>query len=321
MRTAVIPYRTVCRPGDQAVILADTDTEPLVWEVCAAAAESLGVHANVIVMPPLARDYDDPPPPVMAAIEAADAVHYVTSLGIVHSRFGRRISRAGKRKIISEGITPEMFVRGAVLCDPARLNEMNRKINRVWDGGREVRITTSCGTDLSMRIERRSGFVGADNKPKQGFDIGTAPTMQFPGGEAPIAPLEDTAEGVLVVDRTMHYPRGLLREPIRLEIHKGTITRISGGDEARQFERWLASYGDADGYRVCEVSCGTNEEAVWMGNMRQDRFVLGSMHLGFGMNADVGGSIDSNIHYDAIFSRASLNVDGRQILQDGRCLI
>lgn len=321
LKTAVVPYRTVGKPGDQAVILADSETDPLLWEVFGAAAELVGVRPNVVVMPPLSRDYEDPTPPAMAAIEAADIVHYVTTLGIVHSRFGRRVSRLGKKKIISEGITREMLIHGAVLCDPARLNEMNRKINEVWDSGSHVHITTVYGTDLTLDVRHRSGFVGADNRPKQAVDIGTAPSVQFPGGEAPVAPMEDSAEGVLVVDKTMHYPRGLLREPIRLTIRKGTIVQIDGGEEARQFERWLSSYGDADGYRVCEVSCGTNEAAVWMGNMRQDRFVLGSMHLGFGMNADVGGTIDSNIHYDLIFSRASLTVDGREILQDGRCLI
>lgn len=321
LKQAIVPYRAIGKEGESVVILADYRTDPLLWEIFGAAAATVGMRPTVVVMPPLLRDYEDPPQEVQAAIEAADCVHYVTTLAIVHSRFGRKVSRSGKKKIISEGISREMLRTGAVLCDPAHLNEVNGKINDVWETGKQIHITTALGTDLTMSVEGRSGFVGIDNKPKAGFDLGKAPSVQFPGGEAPVAPVEDTAEGVLVIDKTMHYPEGLLSTPIRLEIHKGTITKISGGEEAGEFERWLNSFGDENGFRVCEVSCGTNERAVWMGNMRQDRFVLGSMHIGFGLNVDVGGTIDSNIHYDVIFSNASLTVDGRPVLQDGKLLI
>jgi leucyl aminopeptidase (aminopeptidase T) len=281
----------------------------------------MGITANIVIMPPLERDYADPTGPAMAACEAANIIHYITFHGMMHSRFGRKISRMKKKRIVSEGITREMLTRGAVFCDMASMNKVNQKINEMWDKGSRIHITTSLGTDLTVSIEGRYGFVGLDNKPRSHVDLGAGAAFQFPGGEAPIAPLEDTAEGVIVVDKTMHYPHGLLSEPIRLEIHKGTITRISGGEEAEAFERWLQSYSDPGGYRLCEVSCGTNEKAVWMGSMRQDRFVLGGMHCGFGTNADVGGTIDSNIHYDVIFSKASLKVDGKKVLENGMLMI
>jgi len=36
------------------------------------------------------------------------------------------------------------------------------------------------------------------------------------------------------------------------------------------------------------------------------------------MNTDVGGTIDSNIHYDAIISKPTLVVDGACIIENGQ---
>jgi leucyl aminopeptidase (aminopeptidase T) len=62
---------------------------------------------------------------------------------------------------------------------------------------------------------------------------------------------------------------------------------------------------------------GTNPEARWCGNLRQDRFIWGSSHFGFGMNADVGGTIDSSIHYDVAWTSPTLTIDGKVVVKDG----
>ena len=108
---------------------------------------------------------------------------------------------------------------------------------------------------------------------------------------------------------------------MKVTIEKGTIKKIEGGDEARRFERWLETYSDENGYRLCELAIGTNPEAYFMGSMRQDRFILGSSHVGFGLNNDVGGVIDSNIHYDLIYSCPTIEVDGEVIVKEGRILV
>src|SRR5690606_4823724 len=104
-------------------------------------------------------------------------------------------------------------------------------------------------------------------------------------------------------------------------LEKGKIVDIRGGWEADAFRRWLYTYGDGNASVICELAVGTNPEARFMGNMRQDRFPLGSMHVGFGMNTDVGGTIDSNIHYDGIMSKPTLVVDGQTIIENGEMRI
>ena len=105
IETAVKPYRKVGKPGEKVVIISDTTTDPVIWQTFAIAAQTVGVLPMVALMNPMKRDYEDPPEPVQRMAEAADIVHFTTRQGLIHSKFGRAMSRLGKKRIISEGIT------------------------------------------------------------------------------------------------------------------------------------------------------------------------------------------------------------------------
>lgn len=321
LELGVVPYRLVAEPGDQVLLLADDRTDPFIWEVFGAAAKTVGAEPSLLIMQQRERDYEDPPALVAAAAKQADLIHMITTRALIHSRFGLELSRWGKKRIISEGITPEMMLGGAAEADVDAVGQNNLKVNELWREGSHVHITSALGTDLGMSIEGRKGFVGAKSFAESGFEIGSAPAVAFPAGEAPIAPVEDTANGRLVVDKTLHHPQGLLSSPITVEIENGTIREISGGEAADEYRHWLEAWSDEGGWRLCELSIGTNPKAYWMGNPRQDRYVLGSCHVGFGANDDVGGTIASNIHYDLIFSRPTIKVDDTIAVDDGTLLL
>lgn len=316
MKTARKPYEKVAtQEGDKVLIIADTRTDPIIWEVFGATARSFGAQPVITLMPASPRDYADPPTPVIKAAEESDILHYVTSRGLVHSRFGRKMSQAKKKRIISEGIYPRMLLEGAALANPEDILANVKKITPLWDAGESVRVTSPKGTDFTVSIKGHYSFATA------GAELFKAPTAQFPGGEAPCTPAEDSGDGVIVVDKAIHYPEGPLAHPIRLTVKKGRIAEIEGDYEAEEFRRWLESWGDDNGWLLAELSIGTNPLAKFWGSMRQDRFVLGSFHVGFGMNADVGGTIESNIHYDAIISSPTVSVDGKVIVERGRLTI
>jgi leucyl aminopeptidase (aminopeptidase T) len=317
--TAAKPYQKIGEPGELLTIITDTDTDPVIWQTFAAAARTVGLQPFVALMVPGRRDYADPPLPVQKMAEASDIIHYTTRMGLVHSQWGLSLSKLRKKRIVSEGITPEMFVEGAALADDAVVNAWNKRIQRLWDEGREVHITSGLGTDLRISIEGHLSFSSAGAKYTSAeAELFKAPFVQFPGGETACTPNENTGDGVLVVDQAIHHPPGRLGRPIELQLKAGRIVEVRGGWEADEFKRWLDSYADPEGGTICELAVGTNPEARFMGNMRQDRFPLGSMHFGFGMNTDVGGTIDSNIHYDAILSQPTLVVDGECIIRDGQ---
>lgn len=317
--TAVKPYKKIGAPGDILTIVTDTDTDPVIWQTFALAARTLGIEPFIALMAPSQRDYADPPLPVQKMAEASDIIHYTTRMGLVHSQWGMSLSKMRKKRIVSEGITAEMFVEGAALADDQIVNAWNRTIQTIWDEGKDVHITSPHGTDLRISVEGHLSFSSAGAKfTTADAELFKAPFVQFPGGETACTPNENTGDGVIVVDQAIHHPPGRLVRPIELYLQAGRIVDIRGGWEADEFRRWLDSYADPEGGTICELAVGTNPMARFMGNMRQDRFPLGSMHFGFGMNTDVGGTIDSNIHYDAIISQPTLVVDGQTIVHEGQ---
>jgi leucyl aminopeptidase (aminopeptidase T) len=319
---AMKPYQKIGQPGETVVIITDTDTEPVIWESCAAAARAVGLDVSIAMMVPTQREYSDPPLPVQKMAEEADIVHFTTRKGLVHSQWGLHLTKLRKKRIISEGITPEMFTEGAVLGDEAEVRGWANKVQKVWDEGKIVHITSPYGSDLRVGIEGHYSFspTGATSA-EAGAELFKAPFVQFPGGECATTPEDGTGEGLLVVDQALHYPPGRLIRPVELELKGGRIVDIRGGWEADAFRHWLDSFADAEGGTICEIAVGCNPEAKFMGNMRQDRFPLGGMHIGFGMNTDVGGTVESGIHYDVILSKPTLRVDDRLIIEAGQMKI
>jgi leucyl aminopeptidase (aminopeptidase T) len=49
--------------------------------------------------------------------------------------------------------------------------------------------------------------------------------------------------------------------------------------------------------------------------------VLGTIHLAIGKSINIGGKIMSNINHDAVINKATLEIDGRKILDNSKCLI
>jgi 2,5-dihydroxypyridine 5,6-dioxygenase len=178
-----------------------------------------------------------------------------------------------------------------------------------------VHITTPYGTDFTVSIAGHLTYTTAKS------ELTSVVNAQFPGGEEAVTPAEGTGTGIIVVDKCLPHPEGLLAHPIRLRIESGKIVDIRGDSEADMFCRWLDENGDENSRSAAEVSLGCNPHAIFMGSMRQDRFVLGSSHIGFGGNRDLGGNILSRLHFDVIMSKPTVTVDGKVVVQDGHMLL
>lgn len=313
--TAVKPYKIVGKPGETVAIVTDTRVEPIVWQVFAMAARTVGVTPTVGIMLPDELDYADPPSPIQKMVEGADIVQYCASRGLVHTPWGRKVTQMGKKRVNSDGVTARMLVEGAALADPEEILKWRLKVRPVWDNGNEVHITSPYGTDLRVGIKGHYTYATAKS------ELVSVVNAQFPGGEEACTPQENTGTGVVVVDKCVPHPTGLLLHPIEIHLVDGKIVDIRGKNEADDFRRWLDSVGDENSRTICELSIGCNPRAIFMGSMRQDRFVLGSSHVGFGGNADLGGTIVSRTHFDVIMSQPTVVIDGNTVVKDGKMMI
>ena len=52
--------------------------------------------------------------------------------------------------------------------------------------------------------------------------------------------------------------------------------------------------------------------------MLEDEKILGTVHVAFGASAGIGGTVSVPIHLDVVVLEASLEIDGRTVLDEGR---
>lgn len=314
-RYARKPYELNAKPGDNVLIIADTNTDPLVWQSFASAAYELELELTVALITPRPAHYCNPPDPVIEAMKKSDINHFVTTTGMIHSPAAHSVGKLGSKNIASEGLTANMLTRGAVTADYDEVAVIANKIKEVFTKGKKVRVVSELGTDLIADKEGRPGYIAAGTVLRQeGIEMYAC---AFPDGEAGHAPIEGTAEGVVVVDTTAHYV-GALSQPMKWHIKKGRVTDIQGGVEAKKFRNYIETHGDENAYNICEIAVGTNPKAIVTGNIREDKKIYGTVHVGLGMNIDVGGKNDSKLHLDGVISRPTVYVDDIIVVENGR---
>lgn len=90
---------------------------------------------------------------------------------------------------------------------------------------------------------------------------------------------------------------------------------IEGGEVARRFRDLLASFNDPLVYNLGELGVGMNPRCQLDGTMLSDESVYGSIQLALGTSAYIGGTVKAAAHYDTIVTDATLELDGRVVLQ------
>jgi len=316
MRGARIPLALNCQKGNHVVILADIDTEPLVWQAMAASALEVGGLPIVVIMLPLPFQGANPPATVVGSLKNADLVVNVTSKGIAHSSVIQEISKAGVRVVSSEEITTDMLRSGAATADYEEMQKIGERVLEKWNNGSQVRVTSELGTDLRASIQGRHGWMVAgrcaplaEGSPVQ--------RCAFPDGEAAVAPIEGTGEGAVVWDLTMAYI-GAIREPIKGFFKKGRLVSIKGGQEANRLSKYLEEHGDEGAYNLCEIAIGLNPGVIPTGKVRTDKKLYGSVHVSLGENTDTGwGKNVSRLHIDGVIQKPTVYIDDQVVVEAG----
>jgi 2,5-dihydroxypyridine 5,6-dioxygenase len=129
-----------------------------------------------------------------------------------------------------------------------------------------IRVTSQAGTDLRVSKKGRKGHkqTGIVDEPGMWDNYGF--------GLVACAPLEDSAEGTLVLDAgdsAGQVPFGdrhrINPEPITLTFKAGKIVDIQGGHTALMLRRYLDAHGDDKARRIAHIGWGTHHRARWGG--------------------------------------------------------
>ncbi|WP_238134300.1 aminopeptidase [Calderihabitans maritimus] len=312
VKYARVPIELNAEPGDEILILADSRTEPLVYEAIAAAAFDLGAHPTVAIIIARAAHGHEPTFIAKGAILNADLILSIASTSMTHTNAIRAALAKGKKYVAMPGVSADMLCNGAATADYSEVYRNTKRIAKILTAGKMAKIVSPNGTNITLNIEGRSGFTLAGK-----FEPGSIAC--FPDGEAPVAPVEGAAEGTLVFDVSMHGI-GYLKSPIYLEVKGGRVTQIEGGQEANRLREILERNGDENAYNLGEFAIGTNPKARIIGNVSEDKKRAGMIHVALGDNITLGGNNHSRIHMDGLISGATVAIDGVEIVRDGQLI-
>lgn len=292
-------------------VLIVTDTEMRsIGERLFEVAESLGLNSVLQVMHPTGRHGTEPPYLVAVSMQAADVVLCPTKYSLTHTQARRKACEHGARIATMPGVTEAMFREGAIGADYFEIARASDVLADRLTAAQEVTIRYR-DSEVSFSVAGRTGISsrGLYHEP------GTSGNL--PTGEAYIAPLEGTANGVVVFDGSA-AGIGQLSGPLRVQIRNGVAVEFSGPD-AEVLQQALGDSREAR--NIAELGIGTNPLARLSGSLLEDEKVFGTVHLAFGSNKTFGGEVDAGVHIDCVMLQPELLLDGQLVVTGGRLLI
>jgi len=299
------------RAGEQVLVVTDAPLRAIGYAL-RQAAEDLGAEVLLVEMLPRKTNGEEPPKPVADLMAMMDVVLCPTAKSLTHTDSRRAASARGVRVATLPGVTEEVMVR-CMNADYHRIAERTFKVCALLERAATVRVTAPAGTDIVMPIKGRTAHASSGLFREKGL-WGNLPT-----GEAYLAPLEGQANGVVVVDGSMAGV-GMTAEPIRIVVRDGYATEITGGAEAARLRALLEPHGK-DAYTVAEFGIGTNDKAMLTGLILEDEKVMGTIHIAFGDNKSMGGSVRVASHLDGLVKRPTVWLDDQKIMEDGQLLV
>ena len=306
MQTIVHQCLAIRRDEDVLVLVDEATAE--MGEPLRDEARRVGADAVLAVMDERATDGSEPPPTMAAALAACDVFIAPTSRSLSHTTARKRATDGGVRGATMPGADAAMLAR-VMAVDFEQMATRSHAVANLLDAGTTAHITCPRGSDARLDLTGRNG-MSDDGDLRAPGSFGNLPC-----GEGFIAPV--MGEGRIVVASLA--PLGISDEPAALEIKDGRIVEARGG-LGPEFLELLRKHGEA-GTNLAELGVGTNDCAQLSGKVLEDEKILGTIHVAFGASAGIGGTVSVPIHLDAVVLEASLEVDGKTVLEEGRFVL
>ena len=188
---------------------------------------------------------------VISSTRAAKVIVALANNSTSHTRFRSLMNAAGCRYASLPHFDPEMLF-SSMQVEWQALATRTRRLAELVTRAVRVTLTTPDGTDLVM------GVAGRTAKSDDGLLTSPGSFGNLPAGEAFLAPVEGTTEGVLAIT---FAPTRKLSSPLYLTIREGNVVQIQGDDPygERLAEKFRES---ALNRNIAELGIGTNEKAT-----------------------------------------------------------
>jgi aminopeptidase len=203
----------------------------------------------------------------------------------------------------------------AIDVDMQKMKALGKNLSSKLHNASKVHISHSNGTNLTFAIHDRpvrvrDGIIDQEDISQGNF------TESLPSGTVLVAPIESSAEGTVLFDT----PQALMGKMVKGFTMKFQNGKLSSFDAKENLHAFAGMYrgagGDKD--RLGGFSIGLNPNAQVMGMAGSDELSLGGVTIGIGSNKDYGGGNDTTIGYAQTLSKATVEVDGRILVKEGK---
>jgi len=256
-------------------------------------------NLSCIIFDGMTENAQEPPEEIAEIMKSSNIAILATTYSLSHTQARETASTAGARIASMPNITLEMMKR-ILVADPRAMREDSEKIAALLTSGDQVTIMSAQGMNLSLSIRGRAAIPDTDLLNYSG-DFGN-----LPAGEAFIAPVEGTANGILIVDGAIADIE--LDTQVEITIRDGIAESISGGEAARDLTRRMNAAGDKARV-LCELGIGTNPAACLSPNVLEAEKVYGTCHVAFGNNSTFGGTNFVLFHTDCVVANPTVTID------------
>ena len=297
--------------GERVLIVTDEPLRRIGYSLRSAALQ-LTDDVLLVEMTPRKTNGEEPPPEIAQLMLAVNVVLCPTSKSLTHTDARRAASATGVRIATLPGVTEEIMIR-CMNADYHRVAARTHALCAMLEKTSVIRVTAPGGTDISLPKQGRKAYASSGLFREKG-QSGNLPT-----GEAYLAPVEGASNGIVVVDGSMAMI-GMVNEPIRIEVRDGYAHAITGGTEAKKLRELLEPHG-RDAYNVAEFGIGTNDRAILSGLILEDEKVMGTIHIAFGDNKSMGGSVRVASHLDGLITSPTVWFDDRVIMEAGKFVV
>lgn len=297
--------------GERVLVVTDEPLRRIGYSLRSAALQ-LTDDVLLVEMTPRKTNGEEPPLQIAQLMLAVDVVLCPTSKSLTHTDARRAASATGVRIATLPGVTEEIMIR-CMNADYHRVAARTHALCAMLEKTSVIRVTAPGGTDIVLPKQGRKAYASSGLFREKG-QSGNLPT-----GEAYLAPVEGASNGIVVVDGSMAMI-GMVKEPIRIEVRDGYAHAITGGPEATKLQQLLAPHG-RDAYNVAEFGIGTNDRAILSGLILEDEKVMGTIHIAFGDNKSMGGSVRVASHLDGLITSPTVWFDDMMIMDAGKFVV
>lgn len=302
--------------GEKILIVVDEPLGHARDALLAEAAKTDPAELWSYTFPNASRPIKAPPIPLLTLMTQVDAI--IMLLASMNTTKELSAWNEGKAAIVKGTARAGIgaFIDQSILdlemsADYEQIAAFTSSLAEKLRGSSTAHVTTALGTDLRLLL------AGREWRQDTGILRGRGIFGNLPSGEIYIAPVEDSAEGVLVIDKCL--PGMLLSEPVRVVFEKGSVTQVEGGMGAEFLRNAFAQHGDSARV-IAELGIGTNPMARLQGNIITDEKVLGTIHVAVGRNDFLGGKNVAATHIDGVVGQPTLEVDGNVVIENGKHL-